>query len=125
MDDRVDVIVGWWSDRFQIEDKREAFANALRSLVATVLEDPGSLGHRANYDPASNSFYLQVDYDPWDLLLDAVQAAGIERYGYGYGFSAEGILPFKTRMHVSPDSIMVCEGYAAPYVPIWTRAAGG
>ena len=107
-----DLIVSWWSERFQRDDKRTEFAEALRRRVA---DEWRSLAEK--YPGLTLRQHLEVDYDPSGALLDALHDAGIECRGFM--FSANGLLPQKTRMYVYADSIEVVEGYGAPLVTIW------
>ena len=59
---------------------------------------------------------LKCDYDPWDILLDAVHAAGVECRGCMY--SAEGILPMKHNLRVTPGKLEPKEGYGHWTAPI-------
>lgn len=95
-----DKIAAWWAERFQIEDKREAFRLGLRQLLDETPEQEWST--------------LHVDYDPFGILLDAVRDAGVPCRGNM--FSADGILPAKTRMYIySENNIQTREGYGADF----------
>lgn len=85
----------WWTDRLQQGDKQR-FRVVLEHLVQSELDLHGRCR-------------LDCDYDPQDLLLIAVQEAGIECQGYL--FSAKGILPMKTLLWVHPDRLEPKEGY--------------
>ena len=89
------IAADWWAERFRIEDKREAFREALRRVIA---EYP----HKR--------MRLKVDYDPWGDMLAAVRAAGVECSGILH--SADGVLPRKTLMKIvfDPPRIVVLEG---------------
>lgn len=102
-DPRVEVAAQWWAARLQRNEHREAFKAALAEHLPALF--------------AQGRIVLQVDYDPKGALLDAVRTAGIECRGEW--FSADGLLPRKTRMAVDEGRITVCEGYAAPWVTIW------
>jgi hypothetical protein len=109
----IDQIVSWWTDRLAIADKRPAFASALRDHFSAEWAKEVA----RDVEP---SVCLRVDYDPFDVLLDAVNEAGIECRGFM--FSARGILPEKTCMQVSADKVEASEGRRAAWVVIWEAA---
>jgi hypothetical protein len=86
----------WWGERLKAGD-RKAFEASLTTSIFLRLEISGGC-------------LLTCDYDPWDILLDAVRDAGIECRGFG--FSARGILPLKHETIVRSGSIEPKEGYA-------------
>lgn len=91
----------WWGARFQVDDKREAFRASLeKRIVEALSENPRFLR-------------LECDYDPFDMLLDAVRDSGIDCRGWL--FSGDGVLPCKTRMRIKDGVIEVREGYGAPW----------
>jgi hypothetical protein len=87
------VASDWWADRFQIDAKRAQFR---AELYSRLIE-----GTHAPDDERGFGLSLRVDYDPEDTLLDVVRAIGIDCRGFM--FSADGILPNKTRMRVYRD----------------------
>ncbi len=84
----------WWADRLddQYADKREAFRQALLERI-----------------PEGTDWKLTCDYDPWDELLEAVLAVGIECSGCLW--SAKGILPGKTCVIRRGNELRFKEGY--------------
>jgi hypothetical protein len=91
----------WWAERFEIDEKREAFrAELARRLVADEISD---------HDRRGFGITLYVDYDPMGTLLEIVHLIGIECRGFL--FSADGILPCKRDMTIRPDgSVEVRDG---------------
>ncbi len=90
----------WWADRLdpQHTDKREA----LEREILTRLPE--------------GNWFLKCDYDPWDQLLDAVQAAGIPCTGCL--FSAQGIFPNKHTLERRDHTLYPKEGYGNHTEPI-------
>ena len=85
----------WWADRLQQGDT-QAFINALRPRIETDLASEGHV-------------YLENDYDPRGILLDAVREIGIECRGYM--FSGKGIFPDKHSLEIYHDRLEPKEGY--------------
>ena len=56
---------------------------------------------------------LEVDYDPFGVLLEALHSAGIECRGYM--FSGKGVFPLKTIMKIGSSGVKVKEGFGADY----------
>lgn len=79
----------WWANLLEQGDKA-AFQTHLQGLIDARLRAEGLC-------------FLQCDYDPFNLLLRAVRAAGIECDGIHC--SAFGILPMKTETMIRPGSI--------------------
>ena len=89
----------WWTERLEIPDRREAFRGALMAILP------------------KGDWYLYSDYDPFDLLLQAVQLAGIECRGNF--FSSDGILPRKTYLRRENNQLFAKEGYGQRPVRIY------
>ena len=85
----------WWADRLQQGDPVQ-FAEEVRLRVDAKLREESVV-------------HLVCDYDPWDILLDAVRAIGLECRGVL--FSAKGILPMKHGLTVRADRLCPKEGY--------------
>lgn len=92
--DRAAAIAGWWASALEVEEKREAFRAALLLLVQAEQFDDS--------ETFCDFWKIDVDYDPGPTLLAAIRAAGIECRGFMY--SADGLLPTKTRMRIARDS---------------------
>jgi hypothetical protein len=92
-----EIAAKWWSDRFQIAEKREQFREAL----VAVLPD--------------GDWVLQCDYDPKDLLLEAVQSV-VECKGSF--FSADELLPQKTVMRRDGDRLTAREGRGREWIDV-------
>lgn len=100
----------YWADLLEVSDKRDALYTELLARLPKALEDIPHFGIR-----------LDVDYDPFDVLLEAVRATGIECRGMM--FSAQGLFPSKTRTMVRRDvTFEVCEGYGAMERIVWPKA---
>lgn len=97
--ERANEAAKWWTSLLQAGD-RAAFEAHLRTAIETDLRVHGRS-------------MLQVDYDPFGHILDAVRAAGVECSGML--FSARGILPGKTRMTVKRERIEARSGYGSPW----------
>lgn len=96
----------WWGDRLRSGD-REAFEEFLAmELEMALMHTP--------------SVFLECDYDPQGILLQAVRAAGVECSGFM--FSAKGILPTKHDLTVRPDRLEPKEGYGnwVAHIPVPT-----
>lgn len=91
----VAAAVGWWGEWLERGDVA-AFKAALAQALALKLNEPEG---RAT---------ILCDYDPKDILLEAVRAAGVQCPGVW--FSAVGILPEKTTMWCSRTRVQVCAG---------------
>jgi len=90
-----EMAADWWAERLMQGD-RAKFRESLRASVQRELTRHARLT-------------LMCDYDPWDELLDAVHAAGVGCRGCF--FSADGILPSKHSLYVTPDELEPKEGY--------------
>lgn len=66
----------WWADRLEIEGKRRAFKEALAPKLEAGM-------------------ILSVDYDPDNILLEALDEAGVE---------CRNVLPSKTIMKIRRNS---------------------
>lgn len=95
----------WWADRLLVRGlpHRDAFEALLREALEV--------------SPPTHGFgwSIAVDYDPQGMLLEVVRTAGIECRGCMW--SAEDLLPMKTRMTIDVDTmaIEVSEGRGGPY----------
>lgn len=94
----------WWSRFLKDQGKKEAFELALIRL----LPDGG--------------WELYNDYDPWDILLQAVQQAGIECRGFFFSGSDVGF-PEKTGLRYRDGVLEAKEGYAKAYAPLEQQAS--
>jgi len=90
------LTANWWSCKLQQGDKKK-FNSEVYCRVLKELKEKGRC-------------VLECDYDPRDLLLEAVRAIGIKCDGYM--FSAEGVLPGKHSTVTTNDKIRCKEGYA-------------
>ncbi len=88
----------WWADRLEIVEKRDDFKQALLPKIR------------------ADDMTLSVDYDPDDVLLEALHSVQIKCSGAF--FSARGILPLKTSMNIRDGVVKVKEGYGGGYVQI-------
>jgi hypothetical protein len=88
----------WWMDRFQIEDKKQDFYQAVIKHL-----------------PEGDDWKLWTDYDPKDELLDAVQEVTECR---GYMWSCSGILPQHCMMQFYNGILRAYQGYGAHYVEL-------
>jgi hypothetical protein len=84
-----EVAANWWTDLLQQGDKA-TFNKHLRDSITNRLRERGLC-------------IVECDYDPKDILLEAVRAAGIECRGMAS--SADGILPYKVDTLIRPGSI--------------------
>jgi hypothetical protein len=86
----------WRTKRLQSGDK-EKFRAFLEVEILKALETDGQI-------------FLECDYDPFGLLLDAVKEAG-HKDCRGFMFSARGILPQKHTLDITPGLLKPKEGY--------------
>jgi hypothetical protein len=100
IDDVAKYVAGWWTDRLMMGDK-DAFRSFLERAVAAQLQERMFV-------------HVECDYDPRDILLDAVRAAGVECRGML--FSARGILPSKHSTTVYPEKQANAE-FDEPFAP--------
>lgn len=89
----------WWAKLLQKGDK-EQFAKETEQRVLSQLQKS---------ECKIPGVYLECDYDPQGILLEAVNAIGIKCGGYM--FSARGILPRKHSLFVTKDKLVPKEGY--------------
>jgi hypothetical protein len=82
----------WWANLLEQGDKA-AFQAHLQARIADRLRERGKC-------------IVECDYDPKDILLEAVRAAGVECLGIR--FSADGILPRKTETFITEGFINPC-----------------
>lgn len=99
------------------DDDRERYRVALEPAIAAHLrgEVPEIRFHMqraVRYSNHENVVYF--DYDPDDTLCAAAEAAGIS-----LGWHC---MPRKTMMILEESEIRVLDGYAAPWLPVWTAA---
>jgi len=94
---------------WMLPDKWEAFSSALVDVVERELE----AGHPCK---------LYVDYDPNELLLEALKSAEVECKGFM--FSARGIFKFtKFGWRVEPERVLVKMGYGTGWAELWPEKA--
>lgn len=112
-DEQIEAAVRFWDGYFMINDKREAFSNALREVLKEQqAEGKTRVGGLAFGDE------LYVDYDPQGWLLEAVQRADIKCAGYM--FSARGLFSCqKTGVYLQSGKVEAKEGYGSDWVEIW------
>lgn len=103
----------WWADRLDNAHaaKREEFAKAVANRTARALREDGRVR-------------LECDYDPQDLLLEAVREV-IAPDCSGVFFSARGILPQKHSLDVIPRLLQPKEGYGNWTAGIPVRVSEG
>lgn len=92
----------WWAEHFEVEEKRAEFKAALLKRLPENMWNPESA------PPDISLVHLDVDYDPEDALLQAINDIGIECSGFMD--SAKGLLPMKTRMCVYASGVEVRHG---------------
>jgi hypothetical protein len=103
-----DTCAAWWSERFLLDEKREAFrAELARRLAADEISDSDRYGLGVR---------LIVDYDPQGTLLEIVRGLGIECRGFM--FSADGVLLCKRRMKIRKDGTVEVEDGRVPPVAL-------
>jgi hypothetical protein len=104
--EQIDIAVKFWTRMFRVADKRDEFADALRSVLENV-DDRADLLSRGIY------MEIQVDYDPSVLLIKALSKIGIECIGSF--FSAIDLFPCKTRSYLYDDGVVgISIGYRDP-----------
>ena len=93
----------WWAERLEISDKRAEFEQA---LVAVLNENP-------------EWKELYTDYDPDDLLREALQRSAVRvRRTF---FTANGVLPHKTVIYKQQGILWGRDGYRG----LWYNIATG
>lgn len=111
-----DMAGKWWADRLdeQHADKREAFAAAVSRRVVEGLTGQAVWNWNEGRSPSDGKpplrIFIECDYDPQGLLLDAVREV-VDPDCRGFGGSADGILPLKHELMVSPTELHPKEGY--------------
>ena len=109
----INAAADWWASEWIPDDTRTAFREA---LVSTLSDE--ELVEREGHIICSGAvLVLHVDYDPFDLLLVAVNKV---TPCTGAMFSARNLLPQKTVMRIEADRIEVKSGYGAQYKIIWS-----
>lgn len=103
----------WWASRLdeKYADKRGAFAESVARRVREQLLECGEC-------------YLEVDYDAFGVLLDAIRET-VDPKNSGCLFSADGILPLKTTLRVTPERMSPKEGYGNRTPEIMVPVNGG
>lgn len=97
--------VAWWALRFLVGESRERFRESLTKVLRDQVIGPRAVS-------------LVVDYDPRDILLDAVRAAGVQCTGALD--SARGIFRSqKMGMSIREGYTVARDGREAPSVTIW------
>lgn len=89
----------WWAKLLQKGNKKQ-FAKEIEQRVLAQFQ---------KNEDKTLGFYLECDYDPQGIVLEAVNAIGIKCRGYM--FSARGILPQKHSLFVTKDKLVPKEGY--------------
>jgi hypothetical protein len=108
-EEQIQAVVDFWDKQLIPDDRRQQFRHAVRAVLVKAAEAPGS---------DRGALYFKVDYDPQQLLLEAVRAAGIECRGFM--FSADGLFRCrKTYTRVMPRQVKLKEGYGAGEVWLW------
>lgn len=92
----------WWAERLQQGDKAK-FAKEVEQRVLSKLQ-------------TQDAVFLECDYDPQGILLEAVRTIGVECRGFM--FSGRGILPQKHSLRVTADTLEPKEGYGNWKEPI-------
>ena len=88
----------WWAERWKKVESREQFRTALFNLLP------------------DKDYYLHSDYDPQDLLLEAVQV--VEPSCRGVMFSSSGLLPNKTCLKRKGNKLIAKQGYGAEWIEV-------
>ena len=98
----------WWAERLgnAHAGKRTAFAEAVAKHCEKEM--------RMREEPMC---FLEVDYDPQGPMLDAVREV-LDPDCRGVFFSAQGLLPKKHELQVSPRELRPKEGYGNWTAPI-------
>lgn len=123
-DDDIKLCVSWWSKflkedfEFDNGDKSQStFANINKHLMdmptiiqIAVFENSLFNIIKNNLKRNLDVLFLEVDYDPCNLLRQALEDAEIK-----FNFS---ILPCKTSMIISEKKIEVKQGYGAQFINI-------
>lgn len=101
-----EIAAKWWAEHLigRTNDEREAFRIALLDLLP------------------EDDWVIRCDYDPDATLKVAIDASGIELSPIL--FTAKGVLPTKTIMRRSGDSLLVKCGYGQPFEPVITQSKG-
>lgn len=106
-------VAHWWAT--QLDDKHAALRLAFeRALERRLLETNQSESERTYLaeHPDCLERHCDVDYDPCDVMVEALSDVGIPCRGFLY--SAKDIFPYKTRMWIRADGrVEVACGYAA------------
>jgi hypothetical protein len=105
MSKAAEMAADWWTERLQRGDKVK-FRHQLVGMIDAELAMRG----RA---------IVAVDYDPDDILVVALLAAGLEDRRWCL-LSAKDILPMKTALRVYPDRLEPKEGYGnwTAHIPV-------
>jgi hypothetical protein len=108
----IDAAVRWWAANWGPDETQVKFADALREVLSVPVEPTH----------ANDALILAVDYDPQGLLLEAIRKFQECR---GFMFSAEGILPLKTVMRITPAMVEVRAGRRSEWENVWQAATSG
>ena len=98
------VAAEWWGERLETGDRASFEADLSRRIVRFFEANP------------TQTLFLENDYDPKGVLLEAVRAT-VDPGCRGYLLSGEGIFPQKHSIAVEIGSIEFKEGYVD-----WTDA---
>lgn len=120
----------WWGDRMRkpgVPDNGDrSEAGGMTAMLAVLTQRPVEADAVAKFEEAlaakidesltrGGSCYLGVDYHPGPILSECAEAAGVNPGMGGW--------PWKTSMHVDPESVRVAPGYRAEFQTIYPVAA--
>lgn len=104
------------------EENCERFESDLARRIAEILETDGAdyrcYWDNQGWDDGGVDLVLSVDYHPCEVLLSALEVAGVDR-----NVREIAALPLKTTMRVSARRVLLGAGYRAPWReihgPVW------
>jgi hypothetical protein len=105
----------WWSKRFQIDDLRERFKEALITVLVRDWEQ--STLYASTHPGYVRSVQVNVDYDPCLILCVALAMVGVACPGFM--FSAKGLFEGKTSSVILEGAFAVRDGRGAPWVDVF------
>jgi hypothetical protein len=110
------IAADWWKERLDAAtpEQQETFRAKLEELINVEFNNPKS---PFVFGPSDDPWLkVQTDYDPDEMLVNALDAAGIAPTGFIA--TCDGLLPRKHMLQIHKGYIEVKEGYGYWVQPI-------
>jgi len=121
--DQAIVAAKWWSEQLAAPEFNNAKSGNLElAVLIRIAHVPVEKEKVAEFEKTLAVYLegechrmIEVDYDPCQVLQDALDAAGVDSLGLGY------VLPWKTRMWFEDGGVQVSTGYGVKKADLLPR----